>query len=160
VNGPRRGVDHAIRIILRLTSGGKIVVRHRALDAYTGAPIAIKRAIRGVRWGVDEATVDRRIEALSSNTRGREAAERRIAMTEATRSYEQSLSASGEIATVAAHLAQHLRGRLRDASVTIHRGGVVIRGTTKSYYVKQLAQHAVMKHVSLPIVANEIDVQA
>jgi len=81
-------------------------------------------------------------------------------MTEATGAYEESSITSGEIATAAAHLAQHLRGRLRDASVSVQRGGVVIRGITKSYYVKQLAQHAVMKHVSLPIVANEIDVQA
>ena len=49
VNGPRGGIDHVIRIIVRLTSGGKIVVRHRALDAYTGAPVAIKRAVRAVR---------------------------------------------------------------------------------------------------------------
>jgi ribosome-associated translation inhibitor RaiA len=49
VNGPRGGVDHVIRIIIRLTSGGRIVVRHRALDTYTGAPIAIQRAVRAVR---------------------------------------------------------------------------------------------------------------
>jgi putative sigma-54 modulation protein len=46
VNGPRGGIDHVIRIVVRLTSGGKIVVRHRALNAYTGAPIAIERAVR------------------------------------------------------------------------------------------------------------------
>jgi putative sigma-54 modulation protein len=49
VNGPRGGIDHVIRIVVRLTSGGKIVVRHRDLDAYTGAPIAIARAVRAVR---------------------------------------------------------------------------------------------------------------
>ena len=49
VNGPRGGIDHVIRIIVRLTSGGKIVVRHQALDTYTGAPIAIERALRAVR---------------------------------------------------------------------------------------------------------------
>jgi len=65
-----------------------------------------------------------------------------------------------EVAMAATHLAKHLRGRLRNASVSVQRGGVVIRGTTTSYYVKQLAQHAVMKHVSLPIAANDIEVQA
>lgn len=81
-------------------------------------------------------------------------------MPEANWSSEQSAITSGEIATATAHLERHLRGRLRNASVSVQRDGVVIRGTTKSYYVKQLAQHAVMKHVSLPIAANEIDVQA
>jgi osmotically-inducible protein OsmY len=63
-----------------------------------------------------------------------------------------------EVAMAAMHLTKHLRGRLKDASVSVQRGGVVIRGTTNSYYVKQLAQHAVMKRVSLPIAANEIEV--
>lgn len=62
------------------------------------------------------------------------------------------------IAMAATHFAKHLRGRLRDASVSVEGGGVVIRGTTNSYYVKQLAQHAVMKCVSLPITANKIEV--
>jgi hypothetical protein len=65
-----------------------------------------------------------------------------------------------EVAAAVAHLAKQLRGRLRDASVSIQGGGIVIRGTTNSYYVKQLALHAVMARVSLPIAANEIDVQA
>lgn len=67
---------------------------------------------------------------------------------------------ANEIAIASRHLVKQLRGRLRNASVSIRHGGVVIRGTTKSYYVKQLAQHAVMKRVSLPIEANEIEVQA
>jgi osmotically-inducible protein OsmY len=73
---------------------------------------------------------------------------------------EVTSTVADEVATAATHLAKHLRGRLRDASVSVQRGGVVIRGTAKSYYVKQLAQHAVMKRVSLPIAANEIEVQA
>lgn len=48
-NGPRGGIDHIIRIVVRLTSGGKIVVRQRAPDAPKGAPIAIERAVRAVR---------------------------------------------------------------------------------------------------------------
>ena len=43
VNGPRGGIDHVIRIIVRLTSVGTIVVRHRAPDTYAGAPVAIER---------------------------------------------------------------------------------------------------------------------
>lgn len=81
-------------------------------------------------------------------------------MTEATQPFEHSSITSSEVATATEHLASHLRGRLRDASVSIQPDGIVIRGTTNSYYVKQLALHAVMKHVSLPIAANEIKVQA
>jgi hypothetical protein len=40
----------------------------------------------------------------------------------------------------------------------VHPDGVVLHGIAGSYYVKQMAQHAVMEHLSLPIVANEIEV--
>lgn len=60
VNGPRGGIDHVIRIVIRLTSGGKIVVRHRARDTYTGAPIAIKRAVRAVRRELGRRRSNRR----------------------------------------------------------------------------------------------------
>lgn len=63
-----------------------------------------------------------------------------------------------EIELVMEHLTNHLRGRLHGASISVHRDGVVIRGKAGSCYVKQLAQHAVMKGVSLPIAANEIEV--
>ncbi len=66
---------------------------------------------------------------------------------------------SDQIAITVAHLAKHLRGRLRDVRLTVQGEAVVIHGRTSSYYVKQLAQHAVMKRVSLPIAANEIEVQ-
>jgi len=35
--------------------------------------------------------------------------------------------------------------------------GLILRGRSRSYYGKQLAQHAVMEAVILPIVANEIE---
>ena len=81
-------------------------------------------------------------------------------MSETTEAHYVTSLVANEVATAATHLATHLRGRLRDASVSIQRGGVVIRGTTTSFYIKQLALHAVMKRVSLPIAANEIEVQA
>lgn len=81
-------------------------------------------------------------------------------MAESTMPHDVTPPVADQIATAVKHLAMHLRGRLHDASVSVQCGGVVIRGTTKSYYVKQLAQHAVMEHVSLPIAANEIVVRA
>ena len=61
-----------------------------------------------------------------------------------------------QVSTAASHLLKHLRGRLRNPRVLVRKDGVGIRGRTKAYYVKQLAQHAVKQHVSLPIAANEI----
>ena len=57
-----------------------------------------------------------------------------------------------------AHLATQLRGRLRNIRVIAEPEGVVIRGVANSYYVKQLAQHAIMRKFALPVVANEITV--
>ena len=37
-------------------------------------------------------------------------------------------------------------------------GGIVLRGFTRTYYLKQLAQQAVMNLTDLPILANEIEV--
>jgi hypothetical protein len=65
-----------------------------------------------------------------------------------------------QIAAAEAQLARDLRGRLRDASVSVQPGGVVIHGFATSFYVKQLALHTVRKHVSLPVVANAIEVHA
>jgi hypothetical protein len=80
-------------------------------------------------------------------------------MARGNQSPDPARDASDEIAIAAAHLAGHLRGRLHDVSLSVQRGGVIIHGRTRSYYVKQLAQHAVMKRVSMPIAANEIVVQ-
>jgi hypothetical protein len=79
-------------------------------------------------------------------------------MAHGNHSHDLTTNVSDEIAITAAHLRAHLRGRLRNVSLTVRRGGVVIHGRTRSYYVKQLAQHAVMKRGSLPIAANEIEV--
>jgi len=51
-----------------------------------------------------------------------------------------------------------LNGRVRDLRVLWNDNGLVLRGRAKSYYAKQLAQHLVMLHSALPIVANEIEV--
>lgn len=48
--------------------------------------------------------------------------------------------------------------RIRDFRLVILENGLVLRGRAKSFHVKQLAQHAVMKAAVLPILANEIEV--
>jgi hypothetical protein len=51
-----------------------------------------------------------------------------------------------------------LRGRVRDFRLEVVGGGLVLRGQARTYYSKQLAQHAVMGATDVPIWANEIEV--
>lgn len=51
-----------------------------------------------------------------------------------------------------------LNGRVRDFRMSMRGNGLVLKGSSRTYYAKQLAQHAVMEAVDLPIQANEIDV--
>ena len=74
--------------------------------------------------------------------------------------HRRPVPVTDELNAAVAHLATRLRGRLFDLRMFVRDGGVVIRGVANSYYVKQLAQHAVMQLVSLPIAANEIVVRS
>lgn len=51
-----------------------------------------------------------------------------------------------------------LIGRVLDLRLVVHDHGLVLRGHARTYYGKQLAQHAVMETTDLPIRANEIEV--
>ena len=51
-----------------------------------------------------------------------------------------------------------LRGRVSGLRIEVRDGGVVLRGTARSFYAKQLALDAVMKGTHLPVVRNEIEV--
>jgi hypothetical protein len=55
-----------------------------------------------------------------------------------------------------ADLNRHLGGQVRGLSLEFREAGVVVHGEARTYYAKQLAQHAVMKKTGLPILANEI----
>jgi hypothetical protein len=57
-----------------------------------------------------------------------------------------------------AQLQGQLRGRVREFRLLIWTDGLVLRGFARTYYAKQLAQHVVMTHTRLPILANEIEV--
>jgi osmotically-inducible protein OsmY len=43
--------------------------------------------------------------------------------------------------------------------VVLHAGGVILRGQARTFYAKQLAQHAAMDITGLPVLANEIEVE-
>ena len=51
-----------------------------------------------------------------------------------------------------------LGGRVRDLHLSLRGDALVLRGFARTYYAKQLAQHAVMSLSALSIVANEIEV--
>ena len=58
-----------------------------------------------------------------------------------------------------AALQLRLLGRVHQLHVELHSHGLVLRGWTRTYYVKQVAQHAAMEASGLPIRANEIEVR-
>jgi hypothetical protein len=53
---------------------------------------------------------------------------------------------------------RRLSGRVLGFRVVFQDDGVVLRGASRTYYAKQLAQHAVMDATDRPIVANLIEV--
>ena len=67
-------------------------------------------------------------------------------------------AAAEDLDRLGSHVQRQLRGRLRDFRLKRRGDGVVLTGRAGSYYAKQLAQHAVMRVTSLPIVKNEIEV--
>lgn len=51
-----------------------------------------------------------------------------------------------------------LNGRVRAFQLIVESQGLVLRGRTRTYYAKQLAQHAVMETCTVRILANDIEV--
>ena len=51
-----------------------------------------------------------------------------------------------------------LSGRVRNLHLAMEESGVVLHGIARTYYAKQLAQHAFMRETQLPLAANEIEV--
>jgi hypothetical protein len=57
-----------------------------------------------------------------------------------------------------AQVDSRLGGRVRHLQVLLRGDGIILKGHAHSYYVKQLAQHAVMQSSDYPILANDIEV--
>jgi len=62
------------------------------------------------------------------------------------------------VATLEARIQCRLGGHLREFRLVVVETGLILHGHVRSYYAKQLAQHAVMEATVLPILANEINV--
>ena len=56
------------------------------------------------------------------------------------------------------HVQRRLHGRVRAFRISLRDDGLVLEGRTYTFHAKQLAQHAVMEAVDLPICANDIEV--
>jgi len=68
------------------------------------------------------------------------------------------LTADAAIEQLEAQVQNRLGGHLRDFRVRKFAQGLVLQGFARTYYAKQLAQHAVMEASPLSIIANEIEV--
>jgi hypothetical protein len=68
------------------------------------------------------------------------------------------VSPPGDLSPVVAELVRQLRGRLREFRISASGEGLVLDGTAPSFYVKQLAQHAVRRLTPLRVVRNDIEV--
>ena len=66
--------------------------------------------------------------------------------------------AAEEIERIGNRIRHQLSGRLRDFRLEVLDAGLILRGRARTYYAKQLAQHAVMAASDLPILRNEIEV--
>jgi hypothetical protein len=66
------------------------------------------------------------------------------------------LSGPAALEELEARLRSCLAGRVRGLSLAALGQGLILRGQARSYYAKQLAQHAVMAMTDLPLLANEI----
>jgi hypothetical protein len=67
-------------------------------------------------------------------------------------------SAQIKIEQIETRLRGQLGGRVRELNLVLRENGIVLQGFARTYYAKQLAQHAVMRETELPIASNEIEV--
>ena len=63
-----------------------------------------------------------------------------------------------EVDELIAHVQCQLAGRVSDLRLLLRDNGLVLQGRARSYYAKQLAQHAVLNATELPLLANDIEV--
>jgi len=69
-----------------------------------------------------------------------------------------ALPQEGDVTQLEAHVRSRLTGRVRDLQLVRRGDGLILRGRARTYYAKQLAQHAVMQASTLALLANEIEV--
>jgi hypothetical protein len=73
-------------------------------------------------------------------------------------SHSQQIDTGDNLSQILAKVQQCLQGRVRNLRLVLDVKGIVLQGQALTYYVKQLAQHAVLTAIDLPILRNEIEV--
>jgi hypothetical protein len=63
-----------------------------------------------------------------------------------------------ELERLETYLQSQFGGRVRNFRLMHSGDGIVLLGITRTYYAKQMAQHAVMQATPLPIASNQIEV--
>jgi hypothetical protein len=63
-----------------------------------------------------------------------------------------------EIDRLEAYVRDQLIGRVIDLRLLLRDNGLVLQGSSRSYFAKQLAQHLVMEVTTTRLLANEIQV--
>jgi hypothetical protein len=71
---------------------------------------------------------------------------------------DEALEGIGEIARLQEQVRSRLRGQVSDLRLLLRDGGLILQGQARTFYAKQLAQHAVMTASRRAIRANEIRV--
>jgi hypothetical protein len=67
------------------------------------------------------------------------------------------ITTANGVTEVETRVQYRLDGLIRHFRLVIVKKGAILRGQARTYYAKQLAQHAVME-AGIPILANQIDV--
>jgi hypothetical protein len=63
-----------------------------------------------------------------------------------------------EVERLAAHVRCLLGAQVRDLRLVVHDQGLILQGRARSYYAKQLAQHAIMRATTYAFLGNDIEV--
>jgi hypothetical protein len=77
-------------------------------------------------------------------------------MSQANFSVDVSLVTPDEVESAELNLRGRLRGRVSSLCLSVSDRGFILRGNSRTYYAKQLAQHMLMALCRFPIAANEI----
>ncbi len=79
-------------------------------------------------------------------------------MMQATRTDQKDGMNQERLDRIGQRVQHQLTGRLQDFHLKRGSAGLILRGRVRTYYAKQLAQHAVMAATDLPIMRNDIEV--